>query len=409
MERGLGKRRAIVVGGSMSGLLAGLVLRRHGWEATVFERSPVPMTGRGAGIMTHPELREALLGMGLPVGADIGVPIERRITLDREGRVVGEHRCPQIATSWNKLFELLKAGFPDECYHLGKDFVHAEERDGGIVAHFADGTAAEGDFLVGADGFRSKVRGQHLPQVQPLYAGYVAWRGLVPESAFPADVHRELFPYFAFCLPFGEQMLGYPVAGPDNDLRPGHRFYNLVWYRPARAEGELERLLTDDSGRTHAISIPPPLIARSVVAEMRAHAEEVLAPQFRTLVRLTEQPFLQPIYDLETPRMALPRTALIGDAAFVARPHVGAGISKAAEDAIALARALDEHDAVEPALEAFEAARIGTNRRIIERARHLGAYMRTSFDTAEERALAERHRDPQAVMAETALIDFLRT
>jgi 2-polyprenyl-6-methoxyphenol hydroxylase-like FAD-dependent oxidoreductase len=244
--------------------------------------------------------------------------------------------------------------------------------------------------------------------VQPLYAGYVAWRGLVPESAFPPEVHRDLFAYFAFCLPPGEQMLGYPVAGPDNDLRPGHRFYNLVWYRPADERTELPRLLTDDAGRTHALSIPPPLIAKAVVGEMRAHAEEVLAPQFRALVRVTEQPFLQPIYDLETPRMALGRGALIGDAAFVARPHVGAGVSKAADDALALASVLDAHDDVEAALRAFEAQRIGVGRRIIERARHLGAYMRTSFDTAEERALAERHHSPQAVMAETALLDFLR-
>ena len=71
------------------------------------------------------------------------------------------------------------------------------------------------------------------------------------------------------CRP-NEQMLGYPVAGPDNDLRPGHRRYNFVWYRPASEERELPRLLTDDSGRTHVLSIPPPLIARDVIAAMRA-------------------------------------------------------------------------------------------------------------------------------------------
>ena len=63
-----------------------------------------------------------------------------------------------------------------------------------------------------------------------------------------------------FCLPPGEQFLGYPVAGPDNDLRPGHRRYNVVWYRPADEATKLPWLLTDESGVTHAISIPPPLI-----------------------------------------------------------------------------------------------------------------------------------------------------
>ena len=56
---------------------------------------------------------------------------------------------------------------------------------------------------------------------------------LIPEQAIPPAIHREVFEYMVFCLPPGEQFLGYPVAGPDNDLRPGHRRYNVVWYRPA--------------------------------------------------------------------------------------------------------------------------------------------------------------------------------
>src|SRR3982750_4666507 len=75
---------------------------------------------------------------------------------------------------------------------------------------------------------------------------------LSPRS--PPAIHRELFEYMTFCLPPGEQFLGYPVAGPDNDLRPGHRRYNVVWYRPAEESTELRRLLTDDSGFVHTIS-----------------------------------------------------------------------------------------------------------------------------------------------------------
>ena len=202
-------------------------------------------------------------------------------------------------------------------------------------------------------------------------------------------------------------MLGYPVAGPGNDLRPGHRSYNWVWYRPADEEAELPRLLTDRNGRLHAVSIPPPLIAPAVVQDMRRRAETALAPQFREVVRLTEQPFLQPIYDLEATQMAFGRVALVGDAAFVARPHVGAGVAKAAHDAIALVRALGVDEPVEAALRRFEAERLAVGRRIVQRARHLGAYLQTRFRSEEERLLAERHRSPEAVMAETALLDFL--
>ena len=182
--------------------------------------------------------------------------------------------------------------------------------------------------------------------------------GSSAEGSLSARARQDIFADFAFCLPPGEQMLGYPVAGPGNDLRPGHRSYNWVWYRPAGEDADLPRLLTDRDGRTHSISIPPPLIAPAVIAEMRAHAEEVLAPQFREVVRLTEQPFLQPIYDLEATQMAFGRVALVGDAAFVARPHVGAGVAKAAQDASALVRALRSGGDTEAALRRFEAERL---------------------------------------------------
>ena len=90
---------------------------------------------------------------------------------------------------------------------------------------------------------------------------------------------------------------------------------------------------------------------------MRAAAERLLAPQFREIVRMIDEPILQPIYDLETPRMAFGRVAIIGDAAFVARPHVAAGVAKAADDAAALVAALAVDD-VAPALQRFEAARL---------------------------------------------------
>jgi 2-polyprenyl-6-methoxyphenol hydroxylase-like FAD-dependent oxidoreductase len=241
----------------------------------------------------------------------------------------------------------------------------------------------------------------------PLYAGYCAWRALIAEDAIPPDTHRDLFEYMAFTLPPGEQLLGYPVAGPDNDLRPGHRRFNVVWYRPADEKTKLPWLLTDERGTTHAVSIPPPLIRREAVAEMRADAERLAGPQFRQIVRLIDEPILQPIYDLESPRMAFGRVAILGDAAFVARPHVAAGVSKAADDAAALVQALQAEPDVPVALQRYEAARLPENTLIIERARHLGAYLQAT-QTQEEHTRAGLHSTDSAVIAETAVLDFLR-
>jgi 2-polyprenyl-6-methoxyphenol hydroxylase-like FAD-dependent oxidoreductase len=308
-------------------------------------------------------------------------------------------------TAWDRVFFLLKKSFPEAQYHRGKE-LRGLQQGRTVIASFADGSTAQGDLLVGADGIRSTVRQHYLPKLLPLYAGYTAWRGLVTESDFPPALHRELFDLFGFCLPENEQMLGYPVAGPDNDLRPGHRRYNFVWYRPASEERELPRLLTDESGRTHVLSIPPPLITREVVAEMRAAAERVLAPQFTTMLSLCAQPFLQPIYDLEVPQMTFGRVAILGDAAFVARPHIGAGVAKAADDAFVLAEALDRERDIESALRAFESKRQPIGHRIIERTRALGAYVQADLRTQAERDYAALHRTPEAVLAETAMMDY---
>jgi 2-polyprenyl-6-methoxyphenol hydroxylase-like FAD-dependent oxidoreductase len=308
-------------------------------------------------------------------------------------------------TSWDRLFTLLRAALPAQCYRRGQEFVRAEQNHDGVTAHFADGARASGDLLIGADGLRSGVRTSLISQQPLLYAGYVAWRALAPEQAFPKELHDDLFDALGFSLPPSEQMLGYPVAGPGNDLRPGHRRYNIVWYRPAD-EPTLARLLTDARGHRHEISIPPPLIPEGTIADLRASGA-ILAPQFRTVLDLCDRPFLQPIYDFEVARMHAGRVVLIGDAAFVVRPHVGAGVAKAAQDAAALAQALATARSVEAALECFEATRRPTGRRMVARGRDLGAAMQARLATEHERVMAARYREPAAVLADTATLDFL--
>ena len=401
-----GSRRAIIVGGSMGGLLTALLLHRAGWRVDVYERIGSELSGRGAGIVTHQALFDVLGRAGVSADADVlGVPVPGRRVFGRDGEVAGEFRLPQVLTSWGKLYALLRAALPGDAYHHGKDLRTVEETAHGVVARFADGSSADADLLVGADGLFSTVRRQFLPEVQPKYVGYVAWRGLVDEAELSADTRESLFDWFGFSLPAGEQMLGYPVAGTDETVAPGKRRFNFVWYRPAEAACALRDLLTDTEGTSHELSIPPTKIRPAVAEAMRADAERLLAPQFAEVVRLTKQPFLQAILDLETPRMALGgRVAILGDAAFVARPHVGMGVTKAAADAAALADALAASPGDVPtALQSFERTRLPHGAAVIRRARHLGAYMQAQLLTDEERAMAETHRSPEAVMAETAV------
>jgi 2-polyprenyl-6-methoxyphenol hydroxylase-like FAD-dependent oxidoreductase len=157
----------LVIGGSMSGLFAAILLRRAGWDADIYERVDVGLIGRGAGIVTHAEMRAVLRAAGCDPTKDLGVDVTLRRTLDRSGAVAGEFVCPQTLTSWDRVFRMLRQEFPDQHYHVGKGLLRIDQSGERVVAHFADGSCAEGDMLIGADGFRSNVRAECLPDVKP--------------------------------------------------------------------------------------------------------------------------------------------------------------------------------------------------------------------------------------------------
>ena len=392
-------RRALVVGGSLGGLFAANLLLRRGWDVHVFEHSRDDLVGRGAGIITHPELFASLARIGIAVDASFGVDIPERVAFDRDGRMVGTLALPQCLTTWGRLYELLMSAFPGERYHRQHTFERADERAGNVVVRFTGGATAEGDLLIGADGIRSSVRAQLAPDSRPHYAGYVAWRGLADEQSLSKRAHRDLFPRFAFSLAEREHMLGYPVAGFTRSTRAGERCYNFVWYRPVDESRELPALCTDMNGRRHDMSVPPPLLRPNVIDDARRAADDLLAPQFSEVVRQAPQPFFQAIFDLESPRMAFGRIALLGDAAFVARPHCGMGVTKAAGDAMRLVDALGEMDGdVTAALARYDESRRPFGAAVVGHGRELGAYLQGS-DSAE----ARRHHTADAVMREIAV------
>jgi 2-polyprenyl-6-methoxyphenol hydroxylase-like FAD-dependent oxidoreductase len=202
----------------------------------VYERIGAELAGRGAGIVTHRELFDVLARAGIDTAAAaLGVSVPGRRVLDHDGRVAGELALPQVLTSWGRLYGLLKEAIPANCYHHGQNLVEVTEHSDRVVARFADGTQASGDLLIGADGIFSTVRAQCAPNVRPVYAGYVAWRGLVNEQDLSPQVRAELCDWFAFSLPPGEQMLGYPVAGANEEIGVGQRRFNFVWYRRCRS------------------------------------------------------------------------------------------------------------------------------------------------------------------------------
>ena len=390
-------RRALVIGGSLGGLLAANLLRHAGWDVTVFERNAEDLTGRGAGISTHPQLIDILHRVGIDFDESMGIRVDTVICLDKSGKTYLETKTARTMSSWGRLYRSLRDPLPAESYRLGMALREIEQDAGSVTAVFADGARVSGDLLVGADGVRSTVREQFLPDIEPNYAGYVAWRAMLDESDVPPDIRAEIFERYTFCLPDGELFLAYPVPGRNNETQAGRRAYNIVWYRPTDRETTLVDLCTDATGRRHGTAIPPPLIRPEITAAIKATARALVAPQVAEIFARTPQPFFQPIFDLESPQTVFGRVALLGDAAFVARPHVGAGVTKAALDAASLADATADDDLV-AGLQRYQSAQQPFGSGLVALGREEGAYLSAQLKPRDQRTQAELHRDIKDVL-----------
>jgi 2-polyprenyl-6-methoxyphenol hydroxylase-like FAD-dependent oxidoreductase len=389
----MARQRALIVGGSLGGLLAAHLMRGIGWDVVVFERNSTDLVSRGAGLGTHPALMEVLRRIGVPFDDSMGLKVPKVICLDRDGRIVTERDTVRTMSAWGRLYSALRDPLPADCYRLNMALQRVEQDAVGVTAVFADGSRARGDLLIGADGIRSTVREQMAPQSQPRYAGYVAWRVMLDERDIPTKIREEVFEHYAFCIPEGELLLGYPVPGRNNETRVGERAYNIVWYRPAEPHVELVDLCTDSTGRHHATGIPPTLIRPEIDVAIKAAARALVAPQIADIVGRSK-PFFQPIYDLESPRIAFGRVALIGDAAFVVRPHMGAGVTKAALDAASLADAIKAAGGeLTAALARFQRQQQPFGCGMVELGRLEGAYLSAQLKPREARSGVELHRD----------------
>ena len=385
--------RIAVVGGSLGGLFVANMLHRDGHDVQVLEKVKGSMSGRGAGIVSHDALVRSLARAGLDVQASLGVEVPGRVLLDPSGQTKLSCDMPQVLTSWSRLYQILRAALPDACYLQGVSVSHVNEIPEGVQAvGQRDGKDCQwdADVLIASDGIRSGVRQQLFAHIQPRYAGYVAWRGVCDESLLSQRTLKTLFDYFGFCVPPDEQIIGYPVAGSDNNTQRGHRAYNFVWYRPAEGEA-LQTLLTDADGVHYPQGIPPNKVCWQEVAKVREAARRLLAPQFAEILEKTPQPFLQPIFDVASDVVTKGRVALMGDAAFVARPHIGMGVAKAAQDAVAIADAIRTHGANQEALQAYAQQRLSAGRTAVRRAQWLGSFVKSPDGSTQPMAQREHH------------------
>jgi 2-polyprenyl-6-methoxyphenol hydroxylase-like FAD-dependent oxidoreductase len=366
--------RALVIGGSLSGLFTANLLHSIGWDVEVFERACGDLTGRGTVLGAQADLFAVMRRIGVQIDPSMWTRVRTHVCLDQAGKVICEVPVHEVTTAWDRVYRALRHAFPTERYHAGMTLARCEQEEHRVLAVFANGVCAQADLLIGADGMRSTVRRQLMPEIAPRYAGYVAWRGVVAERQIPPRWRSRTLHEMVFCLPDDELAFSIPMAAPD---KMGEiRRCAFVWFRPAEYGSTLRRWCTDATGGCHGDSIPPPLIRQEVITELKLAAHTLLAPQLSELVGCAHEPILSAIFDLETPRMTFGRIALVGDAAFVARPHVGTGVTKAALDAQALVDVLAGSDGnLAAALASYEGGRKRAGSHLVARGRRLGAHL----------------------------------
>ncbi len=365
--------RVAVIGGSMIGLTAGLVLRDLGCEVDVYERSRVPLEGRGVGIVLHPQTVRYLLDNRLLDLSAVSTSAAYHRYLADDGSVLSEDARRHHFTGYNTLYGTLLRAFGRERYHLAAEATGITQSDDGVEIEFASGERVTADLLVGADGVSSFVRRTMVPDVQPRYGGYVAWRGVVDEKDLEPETFAALDDSLTYFFRPGTHALTYPIPNYDGAVEPGRRLMNLVWYRNVPEGQPLADLLTDRSGRQRDVSLPPGAVRDEYLADFRDTALAQLPPPIAEVALKTAEPFLQVMIDVEVSRMAFGRACIVGDAAFSVRPHAAAATAKGADDVWALSDALRRSGGDVPeALRLWEPAQLELGRALLARTRDLG-------------------------------------
>ncbi|WP_405823005.1 FAD-dependent monooxygenase [Streptomyces sp. NBC_00838] len=356
-----------VVGGSIAGCATALAVSRGGaGKVTVFERADAQLRDRGVGIALHNDRYDELQSAGYVAAEMPWAPLTRRVWSVRDGeaehgRAVGEQPFPFRAYNWGSLWSELRRRVPEDVDYRSGALVSAVEPDSdGVTLQLGDGRRERFDAVIGADGYRSVVRDAMFPGLGATYAGYIGWRGTSADVAdLPSDgndAHNVVFP--------GGHCMIYRI--PDGV--GGHRLNWVLYTAPPESEDLHPDLKTPTS-------LPPGRLNSALTAHLRALVADNFPPYWAARVLRTpaETTFIQPIYDLEVPQYTSERMLLVGDAASVARPHIGGGSVKALQDATALEAAAVAGESWKEIMEAYDTHRGAVGASLVALARRMGS------------------------------------
>ena len=245
-----------IVGGSLGGLTAACLLRDLGYDVSVYERSAVRLEQRGAGIGFLPATYRYLQSRAGVDLTKISVATSKIVYLDADSTVTYEAAHNYLFSSWNTVYASTLDHFGMQEYHLSSEMTDFSQTPESVTVNFKDGRSVTSDLLVAADGIGSSARSKLIPSCKSEYSGYVAWRGMVPESLLSSEMVERLGSAITYFVYPHSHILVYPIPDHDGRVTPGNRLINFVWYCNYAAGEEFNSLMTDKNRTLRDVSIP---------------------------------------------------------------------------------------------------------------------------------------------------------
>lgn len=370
-----------VVGGSIAGCSAAVLLDRAGHDVQVYERSSAGLVGRGGGIGTPVPVLDGLMENGV-IDADMphlvadGMPfIVRTEDESATGSVPWSMPIQLAAFHWSALWGQLRKRVPDDRYHRAATVTDViEQPSGRLRVNVDSGDPVDVDLVVFADGYQSLGRRLLFPDVDLRYRGYQLWRGLAPESTLSdPDVLGSTCPRVSYPTMPGN-FVCYFVPGEDGSMQPGRRLVNWAAYIPVDRE-DLPAFMIDRSGQHRQGAIPPGQIRPDVEEQLKSAMESELPDYYGAMVRATNHTYVQLIYTARMPSYHSGAACLIGDAGAVAPPFTGSGVFKGYNSVQSLLDVFERHDDLVSALAEWDTEQV----QLADRLLALGDQMEQAF------------------------------